>query len=64
MLAIVARQDAGKVLAEMRATRYGEEAVIIGEVKASPQGRVLMHTSIGTTRVEDVLAGELLPRIC
>jgi hydrogenase expression/formation protein HypE len=64
LLAVVARQDAEKILAEMRATRYGEEAAIIGEVKTSPQARVLMHTSLGSTRVVEMLAGEMLPRIC
>lgn len=64
LLAIVARQDAEKVLAEMRTTLYGEEAVVIGEVKASPQQRVVMRTPIGSTRLVDVPAGEMLPRIC
>jgi hydrogenase expression/formation protein HypE len=48
----------------MQATRYGEEAVVIGEVQEAPQGRVLMKTAIGSTRVVDMLAGEMLPRIC
>jgi hydrogenase expression/formation protein HypE len=64
LLAIVAREDAEKVLAAMRATKYGEEALIIGEVQAAPQNRVLMKTAIGSTRVVDVLMGEMLPRIC
>ncbi len=64
LLAIVAAEAAPAVLAAMRATRYGEEAVIIGRVQAAPQGRVLMRTSIGSTRVVDMLAGEMLPRIC
>ena len=64
LLAIVARQDADKVLRALRATRYGADAVVIGEVRAEPRGRVLMKTTIGSTRVVDVLMGELLPRIC
>lgn len=64
LLAIVAAEQAGKVLAAMRATKYGEEAVMIGEVTDAPQGRVLMKTAIGSTRVVDVLMGEMLPRIC
>jgi hydrogenase expression/formation protein HypE len=51
-------------LSTMRATRYGEESVIIGEVTAEPRARVLLRTAIGTTRVVDMLAGEMLPRIC
>jgi hydrogenase expression/formation protein HypE len=64
LLAIVGREAAEKVVATMRQTRYGEEAVIVGEVKAEPKGRVLMKTAIGSLRVVDMLAGEMLPRIC
>jgi hydrogenase expression/formation protein HypE len=64
VLAVVAREDAGAVLAAMRATKYGEEAVVIGEVQSAPAGRVLLKTAIGSTRVVDVLMGEMLPRIC
>lgn len=64
LLALVAREDAENVLRAMRATRYGANAIIIGEVRAEPRGRVLMKTTLGSTRVVDVLMGELLPRIC
>ncbi len=64
LLAIVAREDAEAVLAIMRATRYGQEAVILGEVSAEPAKRVLMRTRLGSTRIVDVLMGEMLPRIC
>jgi hydrogenase expression/formation protein HypE len=64
LLALVAREDAEKVLAAMRATKYGEAAVIIGEVQSAPAGRVLLKTTLGSTRVVDVLMGEMLPRIC
>ena len=64
VLVLVPRIDAEKVLAAMRATEYGADAVVIGEVSAAPQGRVLMKTAFGSTRVVDMLAGEMLPRIC
>ena len=64
LLAIVQREYVHKVLEAMKNTRYGEEAVIIGEVQAGPQSRVLMNTVIGSTRIVDVMAGEMLPRIC
>lgn len=64
LIAIVAPHDAEEVLAAMRATRYGEEAAVIGEVRREPVGRVLMKTTLGSTRVVDMLAGEMLPRIC
>lgn len=64
LLAIVAPQDAEAVLAAMRAHPAGREAAIIGEVREKPNGRVLLKTSIGATRVVDILSGEMLPRIC
>jgi len=64
LVAMVAPQDAQAVLAAMRATRYGEEAAIIGEVAAEPVGKVLMRTNIGGTRIVHMLVGEMLPRIC
>lgn len=64
LLAIVAPEDAEKVLTVMRQTKYGDNAVIIGDVLDVPKGRVLMKTAIGSTRVVDVLMGEMLPRIC
>ena len=64
LVAILPAQDAGKVLEIMRRTRYGEQAVQIGKVRADSPGRVLMKTPLGSTRVVDRLAGEMLPRIC
>jgi hydrogenase expression/formation protein HypE len=64
LIAIVAKEDAEKVLAVMKRTRYGEDSVVIGEVQESLKGRVLLKTAYGTTRVIDMLAGEMLPRIC
>lgn len=64
LVAIVARGDAETVLATMRQTRYGEEAVIIGEVTNTAPGRVLLKTDFGSTRIVDMLMGEMLPRIC
>jgi hydrogenase expression/formation protein HypE len=64
LVAFVSREDADAVLQAMKSTRYGEGAVIIGEVTAEPRGRVLLKTSFGSTRVVDMLAGEMLPRIC
>ena len=64
LIAIVGVEDAEDILNIMRKTKYGEEAVVIGEVSEVPAGRVLMKTVFGSTRVVDVLAGEMLPRIC
>jgi hydrogenase expression/formation protein HypE len=64
LVAIVPKEEAEKVLAVMKSTRYGEGAVVIGEVVAEPKSRVLLKTALGSTRVVDMLAGEMLPRIC
>jgi hydrogenase expression/formation protein HypE len=64
LVAVVAREDAQALIDAMHATRYGENAVIIGEVTDEPRGRVLLKTGYGSTRIVDMLAGEMLPRIC
>jgi hydrogenase expression/formation protein HypE len=64
LLAIVGRDDADQVLEAMRNVRYGEESAVIGEVQAEYKGRVLLRTAFGSTRIVDVLVGEMLPRIC
>lgn len=64
VLALVAPEDAEKILRVMRATRYGEHAALIGRVVAEPRGRVLLKTRIGGVRVVEMLMSEMLPRIC
>jgi hydrogenase expression/formation protein HypE len=64
MIAIVPPGDAEKVLAAMRKHRYGKDAAIIGEVTAENPGRVVMKTVLGSSRIVDMLTGDLLPRIC
>jgi hydrogenase expression/formation protein HypE len=64
LIAIVNPEDAEDILLAMRKNRYGKDAVMIGEVSETPKKRLLMKTAIGGTRVVDVLAGEMLPRIC
>lgn len=64
LLVIVGRDEADAVLAAMRAAPYGAETVIIGEVREQPARRVLLRTALGSLRVVDMLAGEMLPRIC
>ena len=64
MIAIVAPQDADRVLKAMRQNKYGKNAAIIGEVMAENPGRVVMKTVLGSHRIVDMLVGDLLPRIC
>jgi len=64
MVAVVAPQDADRVLAATRRNHYGRNAAVIGEVVSDHPGRVVMTTRLGAHRVVDLLSGELLPRIC
>lgn len=64
LAAVVAPEDADKVLTKMKQNQYGAEAAIIGEVVAEHPGRVVMKTRLGASRIVDILVGELLPRIC
>ena len=64
VIVIVPAAEAEAALAAMKQHPYGVMATRIGIVQASPAGRVLLRTLIGGTRILDVLAGEMLPRIC
>jgi hydrogenase expression/formation protein HypE len=48
----------------MRKNIYGRQAAIIGEVTNEHTGKVIMKTKLGSSRIVDMLSGELLPRIC
>jgi len=64
LVAVVASDDAEKLLEVMRGDPLGREATIIGEVTGQAAAKVLLTTRIGGTRIVDMLAGEMLPRIC
>jgi len=64
LVAIVDPADADKILARMRKNRYGRDAAVIGEIINQHQGKVVMKTRLGPSRIVDMLSGELLPRIC
>lgn len=63
MVCVVAPEAADAALAAMRASKYGEEAAVIGEV-IEGEGRVYLRTGFGSQRILDMLVGEQLPRIC
>ena len=56
--------DAELALETMRSNTLGKGASIIGSVDEGDVGLVTIKSSIGTTRVVDMLSGEQLPRIC
>lgn len=62
-IALVKAEAAEEILKIMKSHPFGEESAIIGEVTGRG-GKVLLKTSIGGTRIVDMLPGEQLPRIC
>ena len=64
LVAVVPEIDAEKVLAAMHSHPNGLNAAQIGRVVEENPGLVLARTGIGGSRVVDLPAGELLPRIC
>jgi len=64
LLVFVAEEDAENVLDIMRKNEFGKDAAIIGEVQNSDDKIVKLKTTIGTTRIVDMISGEQLPRIC
>lgn len=61
---IVGKDDAEKVLAEIKKNDLGKEAAIIGEIVDEHHGKSIVKTEIGGKRILDMLSGEQLPRIC
>lgn len=64
LVAFVPERDAESVLAAMRSVAQGAGARRIGVVDDATPGRVAIRTPLGATRLVDMPAGELLPRIC
>ena len=64
LIVICPADEADAAIEAMHQQKYGENAVIIGEVRESDPGKVLLKTLFGSTRFVDSLAGEILPRIC
>lgn len=64
VVAVVEAEDADKILDRMKKNKYGQNAVIIGEVTEKHTAKVTLTTALGTSRIVDMLVGEPLPRIC
>jgi hydrogenase expression/formation protein HypE len=64
LVAVVEAADADRILAKMKENSYGRNAAIIGKITADYAGKVVMKTNLGSSRIVDMLSGELLPRIC
>jgi hydrogenase expression/formation protein HypE len=64
LIAIVDHTVADALVKTMRKYPMAKDTRIIGEVKKSPSGMVLLKTSLGGTRIVEMLSGDQLPRIC
>ena len=64
LLAVVAPEEAEAALAALRSHPLGGDATRIGEIFAEPPGLVVLRTTLGGTRIVDMLVGDPLPRIC
>lgn len=64
ILVIVPAESGEKVLIAMKKNGAGKESAIIGKVKSSPASTLLIKTTIGSSRIVDMISGEQLPRIC
>jgi len=64
LIAVVEEVAAEGILRRMKKQPYGSGAVIIGQVVSQHPGRVVVKTPYGSSRILDMLSGELLPRIC
>jgi len=64
LVALVPEQDEEAVLEAMHSHPFGQHATKIGHVVEDHPGLVVARTGIGGSRVVDMPAGELLPRIC
>ncbi|MDD4874169.1 MAG: hydrogenase expression/formation protein HypE [Dehalococcoidales bacterium] len=64
LVAVVEAEDAEAILMQMKKNKYGHNAAIIGTIEEKYAGRVVMKTTLGTSRIVGMLVGEPLPRIC
>lgn len=64
VIIILPHEKAEDALEIIRKSPYGAKAMRIGEVFGMDPGIVLLETAFGTTRILDMLSGEILPRIC
>jgi len=64
LVAFAPEAQAEEILTVMQKHNYGKDAAIIGHVTEEHPGMVVAKTIIGSSRVVDLPAGELLPRIC
>jgi hydrogenase expression/formation protein HypE len=63
-IAFLPAKEVELALSVLKDHPYGKDAAIIGTVKSSDPGSVILQTPYGSSRIISMLAGEILPRIC
>jgi hydrogenase expression/formation protein HypE len=64
ILVILPEKEAATALNAMQKYPGSENSAIIGRVTSDMPGILRMKTSVGSTRIVDMITGEQLPRIC
>ncbi len=64
LVAVVPPDQADAALNALRANPRGSGAARVGQIHAEPPGIVVLRTTMGGTRIVDMLVGDPLPRIC
>jgi hydrogenase expression/formation protein HypE len=64
LVAVVPADEADPALHALRANPLGSGAARVGRIHEEPPGIVVLRTSMGGTRIVDMLVGDPLPRIC
>lgn len=64
LVVVVADDMSDYLVRKMREHPASAGATVIGKVEKGPEGSVVLSTSIGGSRLVDMLQGDQLPRIC
>lgn len=64
ILIIAPEEHAENILKALQKDVNGRNAAIIGKITETDKGLVKLKTTIGSTRIVDMISGEQLPRIC
>jgi hydrogenase expression/formation protein HypE len=64
MIALVPEADADRACDILRGHPVSQNTVRIGQIRKGQAARVVLESALGTSRIVEMPAGELLPRIC
>jgi len=64
MIVILPKESSEATLRILREFEITAESRVIGAIGAGAQGRLVLKTAIGSSRIVEMLPGEQLPRIC